>query len=142
MSPPGSTTRDVGPQHPVGKGPVAERGSGTVVVLGVCGVLVVLLGAVSVLGGVVAGVHRARSAADLAALAAVAPMLTGAAPDCEASAGLAALNGARESSCVVLGDGSVLVVVQVSVQGEGLFAHVVPEVVSATARSGVSTDAR
>ncbi|MEO5610612.1 MAG: Rv3654c family TadE-like protein [Ornithinibacter sp.] len=129
-------------QRPVEQHPVPERGSGTVWVLGACGVLVVLLAAVSALGGVVVDVHRARSAADLAALAAVAPMLTGAAPDCDASAGLAALNGARESSCVVLGDGSVLVVVQVAVQGEGLFAHVVPAVVSARARAGVSTDAR
>ncbi|MEO7420964.1 MAG: Rv3654c family TadE-like protein [Ornithinibacter sp.] len=142
MSSPGSNTSAVLSPHPVLRSTVAERGSGTVLVLAACAVLVTLLGAVSQVSGVIADVHRARSAADLAALAAVAPLLTGAPSDCDTAAGVAELNGARASSCVVLGDGSVLVVVQVSVRGAGAFARVMPAVVSARARSGVSSDPR
>lgn len=47
-----------------------ERGSGTVVAVGIIAVLIILLGLVAVLGSVAAASNRATAAADLAALAA------------------------------------------------------------------------
>lgn len=78
-----------------------ERGSATVWVLALSGVLV-LLGAAAVLVGVaVAGRHRAEAAADLAALAAAGDAVTGAADPCAAAASIASANGAVLESCAV-----------------------------------------
>lgn len=142
MTAPGSEGRSAGLPAAVRPSHVPEEGSGTVLVMAACAVLVFVLVAVTAVAGVVTDVHRARSAVDLAALAAVAPLLTGAPPDCAAAARVAAVNAARVSSCAVLGDGSVLVEVTVPVRGAGIFtlAGVLPPVVFATARSGVSAE--
>ncbi len=108
-------------------------------VVACCAVLALALAVVLVLTEVVADLHRARSAADLAALASVAPALGGAPPDCRIAGRVASLNGARVTTCTVLADGSVLVGVEVPVRSRGpLTANgLLPATVSARARGGV-----
>ena len=76
-----------------------EQGAASVLVAGAVGAVVVVLAGALVVTGVVADVHRARSAADLAALAAAAPLAQGAGPDCDAGGSVAAANGARLTAC-------------------------------------------
>ena len=90
-----------------------ERGSATVLTVGASGVVVSLCAAALVVTGVVRDVHQAGSAADLAVLAAAAPMVVGAAPDCAAARRVAAANGATLTSCQ--GQGGAAVVVSVSI---------------------------
>ena len=78
-------------------------------VLAACGVLLVVLVAGLALGSAVVATHRARAAADLAALAAAQALQTGVYPS-EASASGASValrNGAESADCVVADDGSV-----------------------------------
>lgn len=82
----------VGPPGP-GLGPDPERGSGAVLALGAIGVLVAVLAAALLLGGVVAARHRAESAADLAALAGAVALQRGGDP-CGEAARVGAANGA------------------------------------------------
>ena len=84
-----------------------ERGGATVLSLAALGVLALVLGAALEVVGVVGDVHRARAAADLAALAAAQPVLGGGAPDCAAARAVARANGAVLRGCDVLPDGSV-----------------------------------
>ena len=84
-----------------------ERGGATVLSLAALGVLALVLGAALEVVGVVGDVHRARAAADLAALAAAQPVLGGGAPDCAAARVVAQANGAVLRGCDVLPDGSV-----------------------------------
>ena len=72
-----------------------DRGSATVWVLALCGVLMSLGAAAVLVGGAVAGRHRAEAAADLAALAAAGRAVSGAADPCAAAASVASANGAR-----------------------------------------------
>lgn len=123
--------------------PATEQGSGALLVLACGATLTLALVFASLLAGVVRDAHRARSAADLAALAAVAggPGLGDAASSsCANAARIASLNDARMSSCSVLADGSVLVAVEVDVSASGLLAHigVLPDVVSSRARAGLA----
>jgi secretion/DNA translocation related TadE-like protein len=78
-----------------------ERGSATVWVLTLCGVLLSLAAAAVLVGGAVAGRHRAEAAADLAALAAAGRAVSGAAEPCAAARSIAAANGAVLDSCTV-----------------------------------------
>lgn len=140
MTAPGSEDAHARLPGVVRRSRATEQGSGTVLVLAGCAVLVLVLVVVSAGIGLIADVHRARSAADLAALAAAAPLLAGAPPDCTTAARIAAANGARLASCAALADGSVLVDVEVLVRGAGVVtvAGGWPAVVSGRARSGVS----
>lgn len=76
-----------------------ESGSGSVLAVGICGVVAVLLVAALILCSAVIASHRARSAADLAALAAAS------APgqECAQARRIAGLHGAELGECVVDG---------------------------------------
>ena len=116
--------------------PSRERGSATVLTVAAIGVVVTMATAALLVAGVVRDVHRARGAADLAALAAAGPLTAGAPPDCAAAARVARANGATLTACTLQGDGAVVVsasVVRPTTAGwlRG------PACVSASARAGV-----
>lgn len=116
----------------------SERGSGTVLVVALMAVVVMLMGMLTLMVGAQVAHGRAQAAADLAALAAAdaitAPRdvvvdegaLAGADP-CRRAGDVAARNAAEVSTCTVLPDGVVQVVV--SVRG-------ISGVASARARAG------
>ena len=87
------------------EGRSSDRGSGSVLVLAVClVVLLVAMGALSVSGVVLAG-HRARAAADLAALTGAARVRDGLPGEACAAAGqVARANGATLDGCRVAGE--------------------------------------
>lgn len=99
-------------------------------------VVVVVLTGVLVVAGVVRDVHRARAAADLAALAAAGPLAAGGGADCSAGAEVAAANGARLVACLPGSGGSVVVTVDVGRRWSAAWAGM-PAVVTARARAGV-----
>lgn len=76
-----------------------ERGSGTVLVLGVMALLLLLGLTAAALGGVGAARHRAASAADLAALAAAGRASAGSPDACRAARQVAAAAGAELARC-------------------------------------------
>ncbi len=92
-----------------------ERGSATVWVLALSGVLAVVGVAVVLLGAAAVARHRATTAADLAALAAAVRAVGGDPAACDAAAQVAAANGAALSGCSVGPDAVVEVTVGVSV---------------------------
>ncbi|WP_269809950.1 Rv3654c family TadE-like protein [Kineosporia rhizophila] len=100
----------VGPRR--GACPVRDRGSGTVLMLGLVGVAVVLAVTTLGVGAALAARHRAAAAADLAALAAI-----DSGRHCSGAAQIAAINGARLASCEFAADGSVAESVLVEVPG-------------------------
>lgn len=86
-----------------------ERGSATVLaVAGTGALLLCLVGGLAVTSAVHAG-HRARAAADLAALAAASALQQGVPADsaCLRGRAVAAANGADLRSCAAASDGSV-----------------------------------
>jgi secretion/DNA translocation related TadE-like protein len=91
-----------------------DRGSGTVLVLGLCALLVSGALAVGLLSAALTARHRASVAADLAALAA-ADALSGrrAGEPCVLAARVAQRNGGAVTQCVPDQDGSVVVEVLV-----------------------------
>jgi len=93
--------------------PVADgdRGSGTVLLVGVVAVAVALLAAMALLVGAERARAGAQAAADLAALAAAARLVDGAAAGgpCAVAAAVATRNGARLVACRP-GDGGVVTV--------------------------------
>ncbi len=114
-----------------------ERGSATVLGAAMVAVLVLCLGAVGALLSAVEAGHRARSAADLAALAAAGALLDPAddrAP-CTVAGDLAGRNGGRLMSCDVHGD-TVTVSVTVAPAVSALGAA------TARARAGPATTTR
>jgi secretion/DNA translocation related TadE-like protein len=117
-----------------------ERGSATVLTVGALLSLVLVLGGVLVVAGTVRDVHRARAAADLAALAAVGSVARGGEVDCAAGASVAMANAALLTHCARQAGGSVVVSVVVErnwpVGWSGL-----PPVASARARAGVVDEA-
>ena len=113
-----------------------DRGSATVLTVAALGVVVIVLGAALTVVGVVRDVHRARAAADLAALAAAAPLLHGLGVDCHAAREVAAANGGVLRGCRVLADGSVETWVARPRSGTGGWDRGLPEP-SARARAGV-----
>lgn len=121
-------------RRPSGAG--SDRGSATVLTVGAVAAVVLVLAGVLVVSGVVRDVHRARTAADLAALAAAGPLSSGGGADCELAVSVAAANGAVLTGCAVGADGSVLVSASVDRRWapgwEGL-----PATVSGRARAGV-----
>ena len=114
----------------------SDRGSATVLTVGAVAAVVLVLTGVLVVVGAVRDVHRARAAADLAALAAAGPAVSGADVDCRAGASVAAANGAAVTRCVQESDGSVVVTVVVGRHWPPGWGGL-PAVVSARARAGV-----
>lgn len=90
-----------------------ERGSGSVLVLAAVAVVAVVLAGCLTVVAAVRDVHRARSAADLGALAAARHSAHGAGADCAAAGAVGAAVGAALGECRELSDGSVLVVMTV-----------------------------
>jgi secretion/DNA translocation related TadE-like protein len=107
-----------------------------VLTVGAVAAVVLVLTGVLVVVGAVRDVHRARAAADLAALAAVGPAVSGAEVDCRAGATVAAANGAAVTRCVHESDGSVVVTVVIGRHWPPGWGGL-PAVVSARARAGV-----
>jgi len=96
----------------------ADRGSGSVLVLGLVAVAVLLAGAGAVLAQAGTAAVRAASAADLAALAAADVLLGRASGDpCGAAARVAREAGAVLGECVPQPDGAVVVSVRVAPGG-------------------------
>lgn len=91
-----------------------EAGSATVLTLGAIGGIVLVLAGVLVVDSTVRDVHRARGAADLAALAASVAVATGGGVDCRVGASVAAANGAVLARCTPGPEGSVLVTAEVA----------------------------
>lgn len=126
-----------GEWNPAGGGPrrrrlAGERGSGTVLVLGVIGVLLALAVGVAALIRAQAAAGRARLAADLAALGGATALnsITAPADPCAVAGGVARANGAALSSCAVTGEDVVVeAVVRVQVLG-------VDRTATAAARAG------
>ena len=114
-----------------------EEGSATVLVVAAVAVVTTLLAAVLVVVATVRDVHRARAAADLAALAAGAPTAVGGAVDCRSARVVARANGAGISSCRSMADGSAVVAVSVPRGWPNGFALRLPPQVSARARAGL-----
>lgn len=80
-----------------------ERGSGTVLVLALCGILGLSTVAAVGVAGAAGARHRAGSAADLAALGG-APHLPDVETACRLAGRVAAASGARLASCTAEGD--------------------------------------
>jgi secretion/DNA translocation related TadE-like protein len=78
-----------------------DRGSATVWVLALSGVLLSFGAAAVLVGTAVAARHRAEAAADLAALAAAGSAVSGTADPCVAASSIASANGAVLESCTV-----------------------------------------
>lgn len=93
-----------------GRGVRSERGSATVLVVAMAGVLMFVTVALAAVGGLVAAQRRAQSAADLAALAAAAALDVGA---CAEALRTATANGAGLDGCEVTG-AEVRVIVSVA----------------------------
>lgn len=92
-----------------------ERGAATVAVAGALLVLLVFTGAGTVVAGYLVAAHRARGAADLAALSAAGRHAAGA-PGCPPSTQVAAAQGATVLRCTETGDAVDFVIsVEVSV---------------------------
>ena len=113
-----------------------ERGSATVLAVGAVATVVLVLTGVLVVAGAVRDVHRARAAADLAALAAAGPAARGSDVDCGVGASVAAANGAALTNCVRAPDGSAVVTVVVGRRWPPGWGGL-PAVVAARARAGV-----
>ncbi len=100
-----------------------ERGSGTVLAVGLVGVLATLLVAGLLVAAVAMTGQRARTAADLAALAVAGQALEGTSPEgaCRTGVRVAARHGASVLSCRVVSsdDGFPRAEVEVSRQVEG-----------------------
>jgi secretion/DNA translocation related TadE-like protein len=81
-----------------------ERGSGTVLAVGLIGVIATLLVAGLLVAAVAIAGQRARTAADLAALAAAGAAVTGGdvAASCRVAQELAARNGAVLTACTLV----------------------------------------
>lgn len=116
-----------------------ERGSGTVLAVAAIGVLLALTLTGLQLGAAATAAHRARSAADLAALAGASAIQHGGADACATSSAVASRNGAQTLGCS-LGAGesvSVRVSTPVAIQWPGI-----PDRAVASARAGPADAAR
>ena len=82
---------------------VGERGGASILMAGVMGVVVTLSSVAMVICGYLLGYHRARAAADLAALSGAVAYQQGR-NGCAEARRLAAANGARLADCGQVGD--------------------------------------
>ncbi|MGY1659815.1 Rv3654c family TadE-like protein [Geodermatophilus sp. SYSU D00705] len=96
-----------------GTRPAGERGSATVWVVALAGVLAAVGVAAVLVGTAVVGRHRATGAADLAALAAAEQAVRGRSDACAVAARVAEANAARLTGCAV--DGAAVVDISVTV---------------------------
>ena len=110
-----------------------ERGSGTVLVTAALGVILVLTAAAIQLGAAAGAAHRARAAADLAALAGASALQQGSGDPCSRASELATRNGAHLLSCTLGVAESLRVRVGTDVPGGW---PGIPRVATATARAG------
>lgn len=116
-----------------------DHGSATVFAASIAMVLVVVASAAVTVVAVMLAGHRARSAADLAALAAATAQVSGLDP-CNAARANARENSARISACRVSGEASSFVVAVTAVVDTGL-GRPLPIEVGALARAGNAHDA-
>jgi secretion/DNA translocation related TadE-like protein len=93
-----------------------ERGSATVWVVALSGVLAAIGVAAVLVGSAVVARHRATTAADLAALAAAEQAVRGGDGPCAVAAAVARANGAGLTACAVEGSAVVDVAVDVAVR--------------------------
>jgi secretion/DNA translocation related TadE-like protein len=115
-----------------GRGAPAETGSASIVVVALTGLLVLLGVAATFVVATVAAHRRVQAAADLAALAGATSAQSASADDpCAAAARVAAGNGARLSSCQLVGTD---VLVTAEVQGPRFLGH--SRVLEGRARAG------
>jgi secretion/DNA translocation related TadE-like protein len=112
----------------------ADRGSATVFAAAISLVLVMAATAAVLVIAVVLATHRARSAADLAALAAATAEVDGS-DACSAARANARTNGAEVAACQVTGETSSFVVAVTLAVRTGLRAPL-PEHVGAEAHAG------
>ena len=106
-----------------GERPSDDRGSATVVMLGVIAALLMLTVSGLLLASAVLASHRARAAADLAALAAAGVLMRGqpASAACESAARVAAVNHGRVQQCIASGtEVRLSVAVPAGVRGLGV----------------------
>lgn len=101
-----------------------QRGSATMIMVGLMSVVVLLAGSAMLIAGFLVGQHRARAAADLSALSAAAAFQQGA-DGCAQARRTALGNGARLTDCDRVGDEvdfvvSVRVAVEVRTRVPGL----------------------
>jgi secretion/DNA translocation related TadE-like protein len=112
-----------------------ERGSASVLMTGIVGVVVALSSTALLIAGYAVGYHRARAAADLSALSGAAAFQQGR-DACDQARQIARRNGARVEQCDVVGEPTDFVVtVRVSVPAR---THIpqLPKDVSAEAYAG------
>ncbi len=116
-----------------------ERGSGTVLAVAAIGVLLVMTTAGLQLGAAATAAHRARTAADLAALAGASALQAGQADACARAAVVAQRNGAQVIDCTLGANEalSVKVATEVATHWPG-----VPDRALASARAGPADTAR
>ncbi|MGY1639609.1 Rv3654c family TadE-like protein [Geodermatophilus sp. SYSU D00703] len=98
------------------RGLAGERGSATVWVVALSGVLAAIGMAVVLVGSAVVGRHRATGAADLAALAGAESAVRGRSDVCVVAERVAGANGARLTDCTVAAGAVVDVAVEVRVR--------------------------
>jgi len=110
-----------------------ERGSGTVLALAAIGVLLVVVTAGLQLGAAAAAAHRARTAADLAALAGASALQEGQPDACARAASVAGLNQAQVIACTLGENESVSIRVSTAVETRW---PGVPDRAVASARAG------
>jgi len=113
----------VTPLWAVSRGPSDERGSVTVVTFGVVAAVLMLTVSGLLLASAVLASHRARAAADLAALAAAEALMRGEAVStaCQSASQVADLNHGRVRLCLISRtDVQLTVVVRAGVKGLGV----------------------
>ena len=113
----------------------AERGSASVLMIGVIAVVVTLSGAALVIAGYATGYHQARAAADLSALSGAAAFEQGH-DACAQARQTARRNGAGVDRCDLVGDAiDFVVTVRVSVAARTRIPRL-PRQVAAEAHAG------
>jgi secretion/DNA translocation related TadE-like protein len=113
----------------------AERGSASVLMIGVIAVVVTLSGAAMLIAGYATGYHRARAAADLSALSAAAAFEQGR-DACAQARQTARQIGAQVDRCSLIGDAiDFVVTVRVSVAARTRIPQL-PRKVAAEAHAG------
>ncbi len=116
----------------------SERGAATFVMVGVLAVVISLALAGTIMGGHVVAIHRARSAADLAALSGAAAFAQGG-DACRAAGRTATSNGASLLSCDRVGDQLDFVVTARVRVGIGRSTLRMPRSVEAIAYAGAES---
>ena len=117
------------------RGTADERGSGTMLMIGVCAVVMMLACAAMLISGYVIAAHRVRAAADLAALSGATVASLGGDP-CAAARTNAAAHRAQVVACKRVGDQIDFVVTVTASVAVTSTAPGLPTTVSAIAYAG------